>query len=68
VRYKYLYRVSSGGVTVMVIGLVLLWAGSRLTWEAKGTLKSIGVIIGEALLLIVALLLIGLMLIGTAHF
>ena len=67
-RYNYLSRVSSRGLTVMVIGLVLLWAGSRLTWEAKGTLKPIGVIIGEAMLLIVAVLLIGLMLIGTAHF
>ena len=68
VRYKYLNRVSPPGLTVMVIGLVLLWAGSRLTWEAKGVPKPIGVIIDEALLLFVALLLIGLMLLGTAHF
>jgi hypothetical protein len=67
-RYKYLNRVSPPGLTVMVIGLVLLWVGSRLTSEAKGGPRPIGVIIGEALLLIVALLLIGLMLIGTAHF
>ena len=67
VRYKYLYRVSSHGLTVMVIGLILLWTGSRLTWEAKGVPRPIGVIIGEALLLIVAVLLIGLMLLATAH-
>ena len=36
VRYNYLSRVSSRGLTVMVIGFVLLWVGSRLTWEAKG--------------------------------
>jgi hypothetical protein len=67
-RYNYLSRVSSHGLTVMVIGLVLLWVGSRLTWEAKGHPRPLGVILGEALLLLVALLLIGLMLIGTAHF
>ena len=53
------------GLTVMVIGVVLLWIGSRLTSAAKGDPRPLSVIIGEALLLIAALLLIGLMLIGT---
>ncbi|MCX6928536.1 MAG: hypothetical protein NT154_35805 [Verrucomicrobia bacterium] len=68
VRYKYSNRVSSPGLTVMVIGVVLLWVGSRLSWEAKGARKPLGVIIVEAMLVIVALLLLGLMLVGTAHF
>ena len=52
----------------MVIGLVLLWVGSRVAWKAKGGPKPKGLIIGEALLLILAVLLIGLILLGTAHF
>jgi hypothetical protein len=67
-RYNIQSWFSPVGLEVMVIGLVLLWAGSRLTSEAKGGRRSLGLIIGEALLLILAMLLIGLMLIGTAHF
>ena len=68
VRSRYLRQVSPPGLTVMVIGVVLLWIGSRLSSAAKGAPRPLSVIIGEALLLIVALLLIGLMLIGTARF
>lgn len=68
VRYNHLSRPSSRGLTAMVIGLVLLCVGSRVAWKAKGGPKPKGLIIGEALLLILAVLLIGLMLIGTAHF
>ena len=68
VRYKYLDWLAPRNPVVMVIGLVLLWAGSRLTWKAKGGPKPLGVIITEAMLLIVAILLIGLMLIVIAGF
>ena len=50
----------------LVSGVVLLWAGSRLKWKAKGGPKPIALTIGEAVLLILALLLIGLMLLATA--
>ena len=53
---------------VLLLGLILLWAGSRLKWEAKGGPKPLGLILGEALLLIVAVLLLGLILFGTALF
>ena len=42
VRHKYLDRVSLRCPVVMVTGLVLLWAGSRLTWKAKGGPKPMG--------------------------
>jgi hypothetical protein len=68
VRYIYLNRLYPPALTVLLIGVVLLWAGSRLTSGAKGDPRPLGVIFGEALLLIVAVLLIGLILIGTSHF
>jgi hypothetical protein len=52
----------------MVTGVVLLWAGSRLKWKAKGGPKPRGLVIGEAVLLFVALLILTLMLMGAAHF
>jgi hypothetical protein len=62
------------GLVLIVLALALL--GYLLTrppgvwraWKAKGGPKPKGPILGEALFVIVALLLIGLMLIGTAHF
>jgi hypothetical protein len=68
VRYRYLDWMSTGCPVFMVTGIVLLWVGSRVTWKAKGGPKPKGLILGEALLLILAVLLIGLMLIGTAQF
>lgn len=67
-RDNPLPRWSRRGLTVMVIGLVLLWVGSRVTWRAKGTPKPMPVILGEAILLILAVLFIGLMLISIIHF
>jgi hypothetical protein len=68
VRHEYLDWLAVRYPVVLVIGFVFLWAGSRLTWEARGGPKPLGLIIGEALLLIVALLFLGFMLIGTAYF
>ena len=68
VRYKYLDWLALLLPVFMVTGVVLLWAGSRLKWRAKGGPKPMGLIIGEAVLLIVAVLLIGLMLLAPAHF
>lgn len=72
VRDQYLDWLALRFPVVLVIGLVLLWAGSRVRWKAKGGPKPLGLALGEPLLLIVALLLvalllIGLMLFGTAH-
>jgi len=66
VRYKYLDWMSASCPVFMVTGIVLLWVGSRVTWKAKGGPKPMGLILGEVILLIVALLLVVLMLIGTA--
>ena len=68
VRYRYLGWMSMSYPVFMVSGLVLLWAGSRVTWKAKGGPKPIGLILGEALLVILALLVIVLMLLPTARF
>jgi hypothetical protein len=67
VSSKYLEWLALLLPVFMVSGLVLLWAGSRLKWKAKGGPKPIGLTIGEALLLIVAVLLIYLMMFPTAH-
>jgi hypothetical protein len=58
VRHKYLDWLAVRFDVVLVIGFVFLWAGSRLTWEARGGPKPLGLIIGEALLVILALLII----------
>jgi hypothetical protein len=52
----------------MVPGVLLLWAGSRLKWKAKGGPKPTGLIIGEFVLLIVAVYLLGLMLLAIVGF
>jgi hypothetical protein len=67
VRYKYLVWMSVSCPLFTLTGFVLLWAGSRLEWKAKGGPKPLGLTLGEALLVIVALLIIGLMLIAPAH-
>ena len=67
-RYNTQSWFSPVGLEVMVTGLVLLWVGSRLTWRSKGGPRPKGLILGEAILLILAVLLLGLLLVGTAHF
>ena len=67
VRFKYLDWPALLLPVFMVSGVVLLWAGSRLKWKAKGGPKPIGLSISEVILLILAVLLIGLMLHATAH-
>jgi hypothetical protein len=67
-RYKVLEPLATAYPVIPVAGLVLLWVGSRLRWEAKGGPKPRGLILGEVLLLILAILLIGLLLCGTARF
>jgi hypothetical protein len=52
----------------LVIGLILLWVGTRLKSEAKAAPKPLGVIIDVAMLLIVAMVLIGLMLLAIVGF
>ena len=68
VRHKPQYWMSKSCPVFMVTGLVLLWAGSRVRWKAKGSPKPLGLILSEAVLVIVALFLIWRMLIGTAYF
>ena len=52
----------------MMTGIVLLWGGSRAAWKIEGGPKPPSLVLGEALLVIVALLLIGLILISTVRF
>ena len=66
VRNEFLEPLASACPVVLVIGLVLLWVGSRLKWEARGGPKPQGLILGEVLLLILAILIIGLLLFGAA--
>ena len=68
VRYRYLEWMSMSFPVFMVSGLVLLWAGSRLKWKAKRGPKPLGLILGEAWLVILALLIIALMLNAPAYF
>jgi hypothetical protein len=68
VRHKPLYWMFKSCPVFMVTGVVLLWAGSRVRWKGKGGPKPMGLILGEALLVIVALFLIWHMLVGTAYF
>jgi hypothetical protein len=68
VWYKYVVWMSLICPVFMVTGVVLLWVGSRARWNAKGGPKPLGLIIGEMLLALVALLLIVLMLNAPAHF
>ena len=68
VRYKPQYWMSKSCPVIMVTGVVLLWAGSRARWKGKGGPKPLGLILGEAVLVLVALLLIWRMLVGTAYF
>jgi hypothetical protein len=68
VRSKYLDWLALLFPVFMVTGVVLLWAGSRLKWKAKGGPKPIGLTIGEVMLLILAVLLIALMLNAPAFF
>jgi len=68
VRDKYLDWMSAIYPVFMVTGVVLLWAGSRLKWKAKGGPKPMGLIIGEAVLLIVLVFLLGLVLLAIAGF
>ena len=62
VRHKYLDWMSMSCPVFMVTGVVLLWAGIRVEWKAKGGPKPRGLVFGEAMLLIVALLFIWIML------
>jgi hypothetical protein len=64
VRCNYLDWMSAIGPLFMVGGVVLLWAGSRVAWKAKGGPKPRGLVLGEAMLLIVALLFIWILLAG----
>lgn len=68
VRYKYLDWIFAICPVFMVSGVVLLWAGSRLNWKAKGGPKPRGLVIGEVVLLFVAVLIIGLMLLAILGF
>lgn len=68
VRDKYLDWMSAIYPVFMVTGVVLLWAGSRLKWKAKGGPKPRGLITGEAVLLIVLVFLLGLVLLAIADF
>jgi hypothetical protein len=68
VRDKYLDWLVLLFPWFMVPGAVLLWAGSRLKWKAKGGPKPTGLVIGEAVLLIVAVFLIGLLLLAIVDF
>jgi prepilin-type processing-associated H-X9-DG protein len=68
VRCIYLDWLAPLCPVVLVFGIVLLWIGSRVTWKAKGGPKPMGLVLGEALLVSVLLLLIGLMLLATVHF
>ena len=68
VRYKYLNPLAPSCPLVLVVGVVLLWAGSRVAWKAKGGPKPLGLVLGEAVLVIVAVFLIGLMLLAIASF
>ena len=68
VRHNYLDWMSAIYPVFMVTGVVLLWAGSRLKWKAKGGPKPRGLIIGEAVLLIVLVFLLGLVLLAIADF
>jgi prepilin-type processing-associated H-X9-DG protein len=63
----YRNRLSSRCPVVLVMGLVLLWAGSRLRFEAKRAPRPLGVIIDAAMVLVLAVLLVGLALVATAH-
>jgi prepilin-type processing-associated H-X9-DG protein len=62
VRRKYSAWMAVICRVFMVSGVVLLWAGSRLKWKAKGGPKPIGLIIGEFILLTVVVLLAAFML------
>jgi hypothetical protein len=64
VRHKYLGWISAICPLCMLTGVVLLWGGSRLAWKAKGGPKPLGLALGEALLLIMALFLIVLVLLA----
>jgi hypothetical protein len=68
VRHEYLAWMSISCPAFMLTGVVLLWAGSRVAWKAKGGPKPRGLVLGEVLLLIALLLLIGLMLLAIASF
>ena len=68
VWYRYLDWLSTSCPVFLVAGIVLLWVGSRVTWKSKGGPKPKGLILGEALLLILAVLIIGLILIEITHF
>ena len=62
VRCNYLDWMSVSCPVFMVTGVVLLWVGSRLEWKAMGGPKPRGLVLGEATLLIVAVLFIWMML------
>jgi hypothetical protein len=62
VRCEYLDWLALRFPVVLAIGLALLCAGSRLKWKAKGGPKPMGLILGEVLLVIVGVLVIGQML------
>ena len=68
VRDNYLDWISEICRGFMPIGVVLLWVGNRETWKAKGGPKPRGLIMGEALLVIVALLFIVMQLVGMVCF
>jgi len=68
VWYDYRDRLSSRCPVVLAIGLVLLWVGTRLKSESKAAPKPLGVIIDVAMLLIVAMVLIGLILLTIVGF
>jgi hypothetical protein len=68
VRCNYLDWMSVIGLLFMVSGVVLFWVGGRLEWKAKGGPKPRGLVLGEVLLVILALLIIALMLNVPAYF
>ncbi len=41
-RHKYLDWIATSCPLFMLTGVVLLWAGSRVTWMAKGGPKPLG--------------------------
>jgi hypothetical protein len=65
VRHNYLDWLSAIYPLFMVTGVVLLWGGSRVTWKAKRGPKPLGLSLGEALLVIVVILIISLILLGS---
>jgi hypothetical protein len=58
VRHEHVKWLARVWPLALLIRVVLLWAGSRVTWKAKGGPKPKGLLLGELFLVLVALLFI----------